>query len=84
VERRASTRNAAIVHLFVYAGLRIGELSALELDDVADFGPEGHIDHTFRQGRRLPGSAAQCRCSHGRVGLVGERRLFPARRRQCS
>jgi site-specific recombinase XerD len=43
VERRASTRNAAIVHLFLYAGLRIGELSALELDDVLISARKGKV-----------------------------------------
>ena len=43
VERNGSVRNAAVVHLLLYAGLRIGELSALELDDVVVSARKGKV-----------------------------------------
>lgn len=43
LERHGSTRDGAIVHLFLYAGLRIGELGALELGDVAVSARKGKV-----------------------------------------
>ncbi|MDQ6613812.1 MAG: tyrosine-type recombinase/integrase [Actinomycetota bacterium] len=42
-ERGGSVRNAAVVHLFLFGGLRIGELSALELDDVLVSARKGKV-----------------------------------------
>ncbi|MDP8930191.1 MAG: tyrosine-type recombinase/integrase [Actinomycetota bacterium] len=49
VERRGDVRDAAIVMLGLYAGLRLSELAALEVDDVAVSARKGEV--TIRSGK---------------------------------
>ena len=63
--RKHAARNRAMLLMTHYAGMRVGEVAALRVDDVLD--RDGHVRNEIRL------DADQTKGNHGRVVVVGDK-----------